>query len=312
MALSAPPSDGFSLDRWNHAPSTHQYMMVEAIVPYDTRPLGHLPPQHQRAPMPHSYLEPAYSAAPIASLTTSHYTSHDPFPFNSYGPPTREPHAHPSRLPFLDKHDPAAMPPMNEMLAPPPRNMRPHFDEQGQSPSAGSEPWDKTSTVPDGELPRVSRTITANATVNPYDEVSFSTHVDTVMRAIQANTATGNIIRVAEDRTRRGSDDLSSVGYSAHSSPSYQGHGLTTDEEQTVSSDSCGSIGLKKRKIISKRHICDFRGCGKRFSQKTHLDIHRRVHTGERPYVRHLCPLGCPRRGPPANTDIGLRASWMR
>lgn len=292
MALSAPATDGFSLDRWNQASSAQEYIVMDGLMQYDTRPLGPVSPQHQRAPMSHSYLGSAYSAAPVTSLTSSHFTApaHNPFPFNSYDPPPlRESYSHPSRPSFPDKHVHVSMPPMNDIIAPPPRDLRPPFDEQGQSPSAGSDPSQRTLTVPDGELPKVPRTITANATVNPDDEVSFSTHVDTVMRAIQAKRETGDIVRDAEDRTRRGSDDLSSGAYSVHSSPSRQGHGLTADEEPTVSSDSCASMSLKKRRIISKRHICDFRGCSKRFSQKTHLDIHRRVHTGERPYVRHPC-----------------------
>lgn len=38
-------------------------------------------------------------------------------------------------------------------------------------------------------------------------------------------------------------------------------------------------------KDAAKRHRCD--KCEKRFSQKTHLDIHKRSHTGDKPYVRH-------------------------
>ncbi|KDN60024.1 hypothetical protein CSUB01_10714 [Colletotrichum sublineola] len=33
-----------------------------------------------------------------------------------------------------------------------------------------------------------------------------------------------------------------------------------------------------------KRYICDVDGCGKRFYQNTHLDTHRRAHTGEKPF----------------------------
>lgn len=36
-----------------------------------------------------------------------------------------------------------------------------------------------------------------------------------------------------------------------------------------------------------KRHRCTVNGCTKRFSQKTHLDIHVRSHTGDKPYVSH-------------------------
>jgi hypothetical protein len=34
-----------------------------------------------------------------------------------------------------------------------------------------------------------------------------------------------------------------------------------------------------------KQWVCDGPNCGRAFTQKTHRDIHRRTHTGQRPYV---------------------------
>jgi hypothetical protein len=43
-----------------------------------------------------------------------------------------------------------------------------------------------------------------------------------------------------------------------------------------------------KRRKNKKMHQCPFQGCHKVFYQKTHLDIHCRRHTGQKPYVREL------------------------
>lgn len=295
MALNGQPSDGFSWDRWNQAPGAQEYDVMDGLMHYDARPLTQVVHQQQRAPVPQSYLGPAYSAAPIASLTSSHFAPHSQFSFNGYGPtpPLREPYSQPPRQPFSDKHVHVAIPPLNgrsEILSPTHRDMRPAFDEQAQSPST-NESSEKTLTVPDGELPKVPRTITANATVNPEDQVTFSTSVDMLMRVVQSKKETDGIVRSAEDRIRRESTSLSSeVGYPAHSSPSRQDHALTTDPEHTGSSDGCSDdyahAGSKRRKNPVKKHVCGFQGCEKVFGQKTHLLIHRRTHTGERPYVR--------------------------
>lgn len=39
---------------------------------------------------------------------------------------------------------------------------------------------------------------------------------------------------------------------------------------------------------VKKKYPCPFDGCNKSFSQSTHLETHKRAHTGEKPYVRDL------------------------
>ncbi|EMR67928.1 putative c2h2 transcription factor protein [Eutypa lata UCREL1] len=41
-----------------------------------------------------------------------------------------------------------------------------------------------------------------------------------------------------------------------------------------------------------KPHVCKVKLCGRRFTQKTHLDTHKRTHTGEKPYIHERRHLG--------------------
>lgn len=108
-----------------------------------------------------------------------------------------------------------------------------------------------------------SKTITSNETNNPEDQVNFDTEVDELMKAIQKKA------EAAHQLPTPGMSPASDVGLDACQSspapsPSSQG-------------DSKGS---------RKRYVCNGPNCNKSFTQKTHLDIHRRTHSGEKPYVR--------------------------
>lgn len=50
-----------------------------------------------------------------------------------------------------------------------------------------------------------------------------------------------------------------------------------------TASDTGSESSRGKGKV--KKYRCPFDGCSKSFSQSTHLETHKRAHTGEKPYV---------------------------
>lgn len=292
MALAAQPPGPPSWDRWHQGHGAPEYVMMDAssLMHYDSRSVAPAPPAPHRAPM--HYMPGSFNVAPIHNAPQQHYPAPNHFPYNggyNAPPAVRDPYKQAPRPPqYQDRM--VMMPPVNDRsrtLAPPPRDIRSPYEEHSQSPSVKSDGQPKTLTVPDGELPKVPRTITSNVTVNPDDEVSFSTNVDTLMRAIQAKVETNDIVKVAEDKIRAETSSHPSpeVGYSTLATRLPQEHDLTADEEQVGSPESTGSDRSKKSRTSCKRYTCDFPDCNKSFSQKTHLDIHRRAHTGDKPYV---------------------------
>jgi uncharacterized Zn-finger protein len=125
-----------------------------------------------------------------------------------------------------------------------------------------------------------SKTITYNETIDPADRINFETDVDQLMKAIQAkeeeeeDTPGQTLTPAHTPKTDMGMDPQS---------PSGSCHASTPGPE------------LKPK----KKWVCDGPSCNKRFVQKTHLDIHRRTHSGLKPYIcnKDNCGLTFSQRG---------------
>ena len=107
--------------------------------------------------------------------------------------------------------------------------------------------------------------------VRPHEK-DVGTDVDTLMRAIQTK-ATLPELKIQP--------------------PKVHDKNIRDSRSDSVSSDmSCGIPIESKSK---RRYPCRIPSCAKVFTQKTHLEIHMRAHTGHKPYVRPsgaACNLG--------------------
>ncbi|GAB1197308.1 hypothetical protein APSETT444_006601 [Aspergillus pseudonomiae] len=104
-------------------------------------------------------------------------------------------------------------------------------------------------------------------------EIEFTTEVDILMKAIQCRTSVQppNIqsLPPLQQLTHRGGHGYPQT-HSIHSSG---------NTRCTMMSDEAQPRSGKKRK-----YVCTLPHCGKSFAQKTHLDIHTRAHTGDKPF----------------------------
>lgn len=102
----------------------------------------------------------------------------------------------------------------------------------------------------------------------PPNEKDIGTDVDTLMRAIQTK-ATLPAHKIQPPRA--------------------YGHNVRDSSSDSVSTAVKGGIPIESKS--KRRYPCRIPSCAKVFTQKTHLEIHMRAHTGHKPYVSHLVPL---------------------
>lgn len=104
-------------------------------------------------------------------------------------------------------------------------------------------------------------------------DLAFSTNVDVLMKAIQAKHAVSPAQQSLPPLQHL--PPPASQAYPA----SYTAGSPTPPRYHSANEGQLSRSG-KKRK-----YNCNLPGCGKSFAQKTHLDIHIRAHTGDKPFV---------------------------
>lgn len=228
-------------------------MENQNMLPFDSRTTSSAP--LQRSIMSPYIVQGSYSSPPMTSLTASHYQAPNSYQFGGYhGPPTPPHHSSPFKQEYSDRRGMGHECDNGRALSYP-RDTRHTCPEQVPSPARSDS---QASTTKSSNPVLASKTITSNQTINPQDEVNFDTEVDELMKAIQ---------RKADKQARAEAAQPLTPGMSPVSEASHD----------------TGTPGPADGKV--KRYVCNGPSCNKSFTQKTHLDIHRRTHTGDKPYV---------------------------
>ncbi|KAK0652245.1 hypothetical protein B0T16DRAFT_426813 [Cercophora newfieldiana] len=269
LALTAQPAPPASWARWpQHHPSADYVVMEPGMMPFDMRSmtshssLRSASQYYPNAPLP---------TAPLPNMTTPTYQP--PVPYGAYPSFTPAPtvdvqfkqepeqyhqHAERTDLRFISAE------PEHEKVRPVQDSRETKLPVGGnRSPSVKSE---TQGSYTSSDSRRGSRSITSNFSTT--SAIDFNTDVDTLMKAIQAKSDTETILKNAETKS---------------ASP-----------EVEIKLENVYSPAETKDAKKTKVFYCDIPGCPKTFTQKTHLEIHRRAHTGDKPY---MCKLpGCGHR----------------
>ncbi|KAL4871970.1 hypothetical protein BDV12DRAFT_162780 [Aspergillus spectabilis] len=131
---------------------------------------------------------------------------------------------------------------------------------------------------PGSTSPQSANGVAAQGKNPSSSDIEFSTEVDILMKAIQAKGPSSQLTSVQslpplQQLTHGGSNAYSHQPYvSPVAAPPPRPAAVVVEEPQSRSG--------KKRK-----YACTLPQCGKSFAQKTHLDIHMRAHTGDKPFI---------------------------
>ncbi|KAL3425672.1 hypothetical protein PVAG01_02463 [Phlyctema vagabunda] len=129
---------------------------------------------------------------------------------------------------------------------------------------------------------------------NPASAIGedFGTEVDTLMKAIQAKEQ--SLKPQPSFEKTRPVVGIARPSYSGNVPPSYDTYTSTQERNYSFTQKTFPSHSENSEKgTKKKKYECHIGKCTKSFSQKTHLEIHERAHTGVKPY--RCTHAGCDR-----------------
>lgn len=111
-----------------------------------------------------------------------------------------------------------------------------------------------------------------NETKQTPADIAFSTNVDVLMKAIQA--------KHTSSPTQQSLPPLQHLA-----APAAQAYPVSYPTASPTPPRCYHANEGLSRSGKKRKYNCSLPGCGKSFAQKTHLDIHIRAHTGDKPFV---------------------------
>ncbi|KAK7220406.1 hypothetical protein V2G26_008409 [Clonostachys chloroleuca] len=265
MALSSQPAGHPNWGRWSQ-PVGHEYAMIpdnQSMMVYSSRQPS--PEYVNRQVMVQQYMAP-YTSAHVPAMTAAHYSPST----TSYAPYTSPLQIGTAPVSYSQRYDShqetrSIMSDDSNSRLYHREDVKPAFDSTAMSPSpsqCSNYSVKREPTIPEQTIN--AKVITANETINPNNKVDFHTEIDQLMKTLQ------------HDEPENEAQSPAQVPTPAPS-PKYE----ECDKQGTP---PCSSPA-KVHNARPKKYTCNGPNCNKSFSQKTHLEIHRRTHSGLRPYV---------------------------